>query len=259
MNILHAILLSIVEGLTEFLPISSTGHLILSSKILGITQTDFVKTFEIAIQMGAILSVVYLYRSIFLNFKKIEIWKKIFVAFIPSSIIGLIFYKLIKTYFIGNTNIVVIALVLGGIFLILFEKLFKKEIKKNVGDISKISYKSAFLIGVFQSISVIPGVSRSAATIIGGMFNGFNREEAVEFSFLLAVPTMIAATVLDLVKSDFVFADNQIVLLLIGIAGSFFVALIAIKYLLKYVQKNDFTIFGIYRIIVGILFFVFVR
>jgi undecaprenyl-diphosphatase len=258
MTIFHSIVLGIVEGVTEFLPISSTGHLILSAELLNIAHTSFVKSFEIIIQLGAILAVVVMY------FQKLWQWdtiKKVFVAFIPTSIVGLVFYKFIKTYLVGNTTVVLWALFLGGLALIIFEKLFsKKQKEQNISEtnIETISYKQAFLIGIFQSLAVVPGVSRSAATIVGGLSLGLSRTIIVEFSFLLAIPTMLAATGLDLIKSQSLFTSREFGLLAIGFVVSFFVAMVSIKFLLRYIKHHSFTSFGIYRIIVAILFWLIV-
>jgi undecaprenyl-diphosphatase len=256
MNILHAIIFGAVEGVSEFLPISSTGHLILTAQLLKISQTDFVKSFEIAIQLGAILSVVVLYfKSLLLDVKVI---KKLAAAFLPTMIIGLIVYKLVKRFLLGNSHVVVASLFIGGIFLIIFE-LLHREKESATSDVASISYAQAISIGVFQSIAVIPGVSRSAATIIGGLWLGLKRKTIVEFSFLLAVPTMFAATVLDLSKNANTFSGDQLILLAVGFIVSFIVALAAIKFLLAFIRNNSFIAFGVYRILIALLFFFSVR
>lgn len=252
MDILQSIVLGIVEGITEFLPISSTGHLILASKLLAIPQTDFVKTFEIAIQSGAILSVISLYWKDLM--KNGDTLKKVLVAFIPTGIIGFILYKTIKQYLLGNSSVVLWSLALGGLALIALEMYLKRR-KITEKDIAKVTYKDAVIIGIIQSISVIPGVSRSAATIFGGMAMGMDRKTAVEFSFLLAVPTMIAATGLDLVKTSFNFSASEWGVLAVGFITSYIVAIIAIKWLLSYVRRYSFIPFGIYRIVIAILLF----
>ncbi|KKP47033.1 MAG: Undecaprenyl-diphosphatase [Candidatus Woesebacteria bacterium GW2011_GWA1_33_30] len=256
MNLFQALLLSIVEGITEFLPISSTGHLILVSNLLKIPQTEFVKSFEIVIQLGAILAVVAIYfRKIITNLDA-KLWKNIIVAFLPSAIFGLIFYKYIKLYLIGNSTVVIWSLLIGGIVMLLFEK-------SHIGSglllsPRDISFKKYFLIGLFQILSMIPGISRAFATIFGGMAVGMNRKEAVEFSFLLAIPTMLGATVLDLAKSDMsVWSAVDGRLLAIGFVGSFITAYIVIKWLITFVQTHNFVVFGWYRIILALLFFVF--
>lgn len=257
MDIINVIILGLVEGITEFLPVSSTGHLILASDLLKIAQSDFTKSFEIIIQLGAILSVVVLYWKKFWN---LELIKRLIAAFIPTGIIGLGLYKIVKTYLIGNEAIVLWSLFLGGIFLIVFEiyhhHICRPGRSTNVEneESSEISLKQSLVIGLFQSIAIIPGVSRSAATIIGGLWLGLKRTTIVEFSFLLAVPTMLAATSLDLVKNASAFSTSDFGALAIGFIVSFLVALFAIKFFIKFVKTHDFILFGIYRIVVAILF-----
>lgn len=257
MTILHSIILGIIEGITEFLPISSTGHLILAEQLLHIADSEFVKSFDIIIQLGAILAVIVVY------WKKLWNWgliKKLIVAFIPTGIIGLALYKVVKTL-LGSDTVVLWALLLGGIALIAFELWYKKRIvarPPHVNDIESISYKEAAIIGLFQSIAIIPGTSRSAATIVGGLIRGFSRATIVEFSFLLAVPTMIAASGLDLVKSHASFSGSEYVLLAVGFVTAFIVAWGSIKWLLGFIRKHDFIPFGIYRIVVAILFWLVV-
>jgi len=256
MNFIQVLILSALEGLTEFLPISSTGHLILASKLMGIAETDFVKTFEIVIQLGAILAIVVLY------FKKLlmsrDLVKKIFVAFIPTAVVGATLYPLIKEVLLGSSSITLNALFWGGVALIAVEWFLKRK-KSEVKKSSEITYKQAFIIGTFQSISVIPGVSRAAATIVGGLLTGLKREAAVEFSFILAVPTMFAATVFDIYKSRDMITQGGVLTLFIGSVLSFFFAVAAVKFLVNYVKKHDFTSFGIYRIALSILFWIFVK
>ena len=258
MNILHTVILSAVEGLTEFLPISSTGHMILVSKLLGITETNFVKTFEIVIQLGAIMAVVVLY------FKKLvtgsDLVKKLAVAFIPTAIVGFTLYPLIKEVLLGSSAITLNALFWGGIVIIFVEKLLKKS-KSQISNLKSTepTYRQALIIGTFQSISVIPGVSRAAATIVGGLLTGLNRKAAIEFSFLLAVPTMFAATGLDLYKSRDMITQGGFLMLFAGTILSFFFAMLAIKFLINYVKKHDLTPFGIYRIILAVLFWLLVK
>lgn len=251
MDFPQAIILSIVEGLTEFLPISSTGHLVLISRLLNITQTEFVKSFEIIIQLGAVFAILFLYwRTILANRK---IWKIILMAFAPTAIVGFIFYKTVKVFLLGNPLITLLALFVGGITLIVLEKLYKEK-GDHVEGLDKISFKNAFLIGIFQSISIIPGVSRSAATIIPALFLGTRRKTAVEFSFLLAIPTMLAATTLDVARSGFFFTPSELSILATGFIGSFLVAIFAVKFLLKFIQNHTFIPFGIYRILLAIIF-----
>lgn len=251
MDLLSVIILSAVEGATEFLPISSTGHLVLTSTALKITQSNFVKDFEIIIQLGAILAVIVLYWKSFLLGKTLL---KIIAAFIPTAVVGLLLFNIIKSYLLGNTIITLLALIIGGVFLIILE-MFYKEKDHHADNIKDISFKKAFLIGVSQSLSIIPGVSRSGATIIGGLFLGVKRKTSVEFSFLLAVPTMTAAVALDILKSDLSsYSSNDYSMLGIGFAGSFIFALLAIKFLIKFIQNHTFIPFGIYRIVIAILF-----
>jgi undecaprenyl-diphosphatase len=253
MRLFDAIILGIVEGITEFLPISSTGHLILASTLLRLSDTEFLKSFEIAIQLGAILSVVVLYaRSLIRDRVTIQ---KLFVAFLPTAIIGLLFYKLVKHYLLGNEWVVVAALFIGGIILILFEW---NRRGADTGS-THITYPQAFLIGLFQSISIIPGVSRAAATIIGGLSLGIERKTIVEFSFLLAIPTMAAATALDLWKSAGTFSSTDFEILAVGFVVSFVVAIGVIKWLLYYIKNHTFISFGIYRIAVALLFWFLYR
>jgi undecaprenyl-diphosphatase len=254
MTLLDSVLLGIVEGLTEFLPISSTGHLILASRLLGLPQTDFQKSFEIAIQLGAIASVVILYWRRFLD---PLVMSRVLTAFIPTGVIGFALYKIIKTYLFASETIVLWALALGGIALIVFE-LLHREPQNSVSDLRSISYTQAVLIGVFQSISVIPGVSRAGATIVGGLILGLSRSTIVEFSFLLAVPTMLAATGYDLFKNASALAPEQFTILAVGFISSFIVAILSIKFLLAFIRTNTFIPFGVYRILLALVFAAFV-
>ena len=256
MDLFHALILGVIEGITEFLPISSTGHLILASKLFSIPSTEFVKTFEIAIQSGAILSVVVLYARKLL--KDIELLKRVIVAFIPTGILGYILYKLVKTYLLGNANVVLLSLFWGGIALIAVEWYFKRT-KHTGSNIDRVSYKKAIIIGLFQAISMVPGVSRAAATIVGGMFVGLPRKAAVEFSFMLAIPTMLAATLLDLSKTSINFSSSEWSALAVGFITSFIVAIVVIRWLLKFIERYTFIPFGIYRIILAILYFFLIR
>lgn len=251
MNEFQAAILGIVQGISEFLPISSTGHLILVSRLFGILQTEFVKTFEIAIHLGSILAVIVLYWKKFLM--DVEVLKRVLVAFLPTAAIGLVLYKLIKKFLMGNSLVVVWSLFLGGLFLIVFE-LLHREKKTAISEIKSVSYGQAAFIGVFQAVSVVPGVSRSAATIIGGLMLGLRRDVIVEFSFLLAVPTMLAATLLDLYKNANLFDRSQFTVLGIGFATSFVAAILAIRFLINFIKKHSFTPFGVYRILVALSF-----
>ena len=258
MTFLHSIILGIIEGITEFLPISSTGHLILTSHLLQIPETTLLKSFEIIVQLGAILAVIIVYWKKLWN---LEMIKKLIVAFIPTGIIGLALYKIVKTYLLGNLTVVLTSLFVGGIILIAFEKWYTKKQSKKIEEIhallpptETISYKQAGLIGLFQSIAIIPGVSRSAATIIGGLSLGLSRQTIVEFSFLLAVPTMLAAGGFDLLKNHSLFTSDQIGVLAVGFITSFIVALGSIKFLLSYIRKHSFVSFGVYRIVLSVIF-----
>lgn len=255
MSIFEAIILGIVEGITEFLPISSTGHLILTSSLLGIEHTDFVTSFEIAIQLGAILSVVALYWKSFLD---VEVLKKLAAAFAPTAVIGFTLYPFIKDHLLGNETIVLWSLLIGGIALIAFELWHGKKTAEPEGIVASMSYAQALLVGCFQAVAIVPGVSRSGATIIGGLFLGISRVTIVEFSFLLAVPTMFAATGLDLLQTSGSFVPNEWLALGVGFVVSFFVALASIMWLLKFVRTHTFISFGIYRIVLAILFFIFI-
>ncbi len=246
MNLIQAIILSIIEGIAEFLPISSTGHLILASSLLHIPQTDFVKSFEIAIQLGAILAVVGLYWKKLWDYR---LWPKIMAGFLPAAIIGLVGYHFIKQYLIGNTTVVLWSLFLGGLVLLFIDKLAPGKQK----NLDSLNIQSAVVIGVFQAISIIPGVSRAAATIIGGLLVGLDRQSAVEFSFLLAVPTMLAATGLDLVKSGLSFSSNEWLLLLVGFMGAMITAWLSVKFFLNFVKSHTFFWFGVYRIAISLL------
>lgn len=257
MNLIHVFILSLIEGFTEFLPISSTGHLILASKLLNIEPTSFTKTFEIVIQLGAILAVVVLY------FKKLvtslNLLKKLAVAFVPTAIVGFTLYPLIKNVLLGSSAITLNALFWGGIALIGIEWFLKRYKDKKIIGYKEPTYKQALIIGTFQSLSVIPGVSRAAATIVGGLLTGLNRPTATEFSFLLAVPTMFAATALDIYKSKEMIAQGGFLTLFVGTVLSFFFAIIAVKFLIGFVKKHDFTAFGIYRIALAVLFWLLVK
>ncbi len=255
MSYLHAIIIAIVEGITEFLPISSTGHMILTADLLSLPHSDFLSTFTISIQLGAILAVIFLYwKKLFAG---IEIWKKIMVAFLPSAILGFTFYPFIKQMLTGNT-IVLWSLFLGGIALIIFE-LWHQEKETDISSVENISYKQSLIVGLYQCIAMIPGVSRSASTIIGGLTQRMKRQTIVEFSFLLAIPTMGAATGYDLLKNATTFSFDQFGLLFVGFIIAFLVAVLSIKFLLALVKKYTFVGFGVYRIIIAIVFWLFIR
>lgn len=251
MQIIHAIILGIVEGLTEFLPVSSTGHLILAGRALGLPDTEFLKSFEIAIQLGAILAVVCLYHRRLLAGP--AVWLRVGAAFLPTAVIGLLLYKVIKRHLLGNADVVAWSLFLGGVLFILFER-WHRERPDDTDDLVRLPVWKCALIGLFQSLSVVPGVSRAGATILGGLGLGIRRSVIVEFSFLLAVPTMAAATGLDLLKSSHAFNGSELGLLAVGMLVSFVVAIAAIRFFIGYVQRHSFTAFGVYRIAVALVY-----
>ncbi len=250
MDPFHAIILGAIEGATEFLPISSTGHLILASHLLGIPDSAFLTSFEIAIQLGAICAVALLYWRSFL---KIDILKRLLAGFIPTAVIGFLLYSFVKHYLLTNELIVIVALIVGGVFLIGFE-LIHKENQDAPEDVTAITYRQAALVGIFQSFAMVPGVSRSAATIVGGLALGIRRAAIVEFSFLLAVPTMGAAVALDVLKTYKSFPIDALPTMAYGFATAFIVALLAIRFLLSYVKKAGFIPFGVYRILIALFF-----
>ncbi|HRK55848.1 MAG TPA: undecaprenyl-diphosphate phosphatase [Cyclobacteriaceae bacterium] len=253
MSVFQSIILAIVEGLTEFLPVSSTGHMIIVSSLMGIASDSFTKTFTVAIQLGAILSVVVLYWKRF--FVSFSFYYKLLVAFIPAAVLGLLFNDYIDAL-LERVEVVAITLILGGVVFIFIDKIFKDtEEKEN----NEVTYSKALKIGFFQTIAMIPGVSRSAATIIGGMTQKLNKRTAAEFSFFLAVPTMFAATAYKLLKfyqEGNSFGTNEVVLLLVGNVVAFIVAMFAIKSFITFLTRHGFKWFGYYRIIVGILILV---
>lgn len=272
MSIPHILLFALVEGLTEFLPVSSTGHLILTAELLRLPTTDMLKSFEIAIQSGAILAVVVLYGRTLLRDTRTLLL--VGAAFVPTAIIGFLLHSVVKQVFLGNTPLVLWSLFLGGIILLFFERflpsgfsgrrafrLAKGEAEASPTDIRdgirRMSFLHAFLIGLCQSVAIIPGVSRSAATVIGGQFLGMSRAAIVEFSFLLAIPTMAAATGYDLLRSagEFTSADMQAIAL--GFVLSFFVALAAIRWFIGYIKHHSFAVFGVYRIALAAVFWLF--
>ena len=255
MNIIQSILLAIVEGITEFLPVSSTGHMILVSTLMKLQESEFTKTFEISIQIGAICAILIMYIRRFLH--GIDIYLKLAVAFLPTGVIGILAYPFIKSY-LFNSTVVASSLIAGGIILVLIDRKVDRS-ETRVDSLENIPYKNAFLIGLIQCFSMIPGVSRAAATIIGGIFNGLDKKQAMEFSFLLAVPTMLAATGYDLLKTPVHFSGQEVVLLATGLAVAFIIAWLAVKVFLKFVENYGFKYFGYYRIIIGILFLLFIH
>lgn len=268
MSIIEAIIIAIVEGITEFLPVSSTGHMIITQSLLGIESNEFIKAFTVIIQFGAILSVIVLYWNRFFRFKndkprneresllkfilyKYDFYWKLFIGFLPAAFLGLIFSDKIDEL-LESVTVVAVMLVIGGIVMLFVDKLFNHPVEGE----QEITYKNAFIIGFYQCIAMIPGVSRSMATIVGGMTRGLSRKNAAEFSFFLAVPTMAAATgwkVLKLLTSEtgFELLKENIGVLIIGNVVAFIVAMLAIKFFIGFVTKYGFKLFGWYRIIVG--------
>jgi undecaprenyl-diphosphatase len=246
MDTLQAIVLAIIEGITEFLPVSSTGHMIIASSFFGIAHDEFTKLFTIVIQLGAILSVIVLYFKRF--FQTLDFYFKLLVAFIPAVVFGLIFSKKIDAL-LENPVTVAISLLIGGIILLKVDDWFGNS------DNTEITYLKALKIGLFQCLAMVPGVSRSGASIVGGMSQNLSRTSAAEFSFFLAVPTMLGATVkkcYDYYKDGFVLSHDQISYLIIGNIIAFIVALIAIKSFIGFLSRNGFKVFGWYRIVVGV-------
>jgi undecaprenyl-diphosphatase len=252
MNVVQSIIISIVEGLTEFIPISSTGHMIIAEKLLGIQENEFSKMFTIAIQLGAILAVVVLYWKKFFDFKNLQFYFKLIIGVVPAIILGLLFSDKIDEL-LESTTTVAFALLLGGIVLIFIDKFFNHP---TIRSEKQVSFLNSFTIGIWQCLAMIPGVSRSAASIIGGMQQKLTRSAAAEFSFFLAVPTMVAATGYKLFKhfhEQGGFSGQEIKLLLIGNVVAFVVALLAIKFFIEFLKKHGFRLWGIYRIVIGLV------
>lgn len=266
MTLFETIIIAIVEGLTEFLPVSSTGHMIIAQNLLGVESTEFVKAFTFIIQFGAILSVVVLYWKRFFKLNdapapegastlkrflhKYDFYWKLFVAFIPAAVLGLLFSDMIDAM-LESVTVVAVTLILGGLFMLFCDRIFNKGSEK-----TELTEKRAFWIGMFQCISMIPGVSRSMATIVGGMAQKLTRKAAAEFSFFLAVPTMFAATLYKMLKifmepDGMEILKDNLVTLLVGNVVAFIVAMLAIKFFISFVTKYGFKAFGWYRIIVG--------
>lgn len=257
-----SVMLGVVEGITEFLPISSTGHMIIVGKFINFSG-DFAKLFEIVIQLGAILAVVFLFRNrISHSLKTLKpgeygftLWSKMLLAFIPAGVVGVLFHDKIETYLM-TPIVVAFALLFGGLWMIYAENKYRKN--DTIQEIEQVGYKKAFLIGCFQCLSLLwPGFSRSAATIIGGWINGLSSVAAAEFSFFLAIPTMIAATIFSLLKSNLILTIPQIIALIAGFVVSFVVAFVVVAKFIEFLQTKPMKAFAIYRIIVGILILVF--
>jgi len=257
MNFVQSIIIAIVEGLTEFLPVSSTGHMIIAEKILNVTSDDFTKMFTVAIQLGAILAVVVLYHKKFFDFKRWQFYLKLIVGVIPAIILGALFNDKIDAL-LESTTTVAIALLAGGVILLFIDNVFKNP---RIDSEEKVSFLKAFIIGFWQCLAMVPGVSRSAASIIGGMQQKLTRNAAAEFSFFLAVPTMAAATgykLLKYYKLNGGFSGEEIKILAVGNVVAFIVALLAIKFFIGFLKKYGFRVWGIYRIILGVILLVLI-
>jgi undecaprenyl-diphosphatase len=254
MNLFEAVIIAIVEGITEFLPISSTGHMIITEALLKMPPDEFTKTYTVAIQLGAILSVVVLYWRKFFDFARWQFYIKLFIAVIPALVLGFLFSDRIDQL-LESPLTVSITMLVGGFILLFIDQIFSRHHIEKEED---ISYRRAFIIGIWQSIAMIPGVSRSAASIIGGMQQRLSRKLAAEFSFFLAVPTMCAATGYKLLKEYKHIHTEEIKFLAIGNVIAFVVALIAIKFFITFLQKYGFRLFGIYRIVAGIILLILI-
>ncbi len=257
MTIFQSIILAIIEGLTEFLPISSTGHMIIASSVMGIASDEFVKLFEVAIQLGAIVSVIILYWKRFFPLNRWNFYFKLLVAVVPALVLGFLLGDKIDELLQSPTT-VAISMIIGGVVLLFIDNFFKNP---TVDHEDKITFKSSFFIGLWQCLAMIPGTSRSAASIIGGMQQKLTRRLAAEFSFFLAIPTMAAATGYKLLETyktnpEIITNSENMKLLIIGAVVAFIVAMIAIKFFIAYLQKHGFKVFGYYRIIVGVVILV---
>jgi undecaprenyl-diphosphatase len=248
-DIFQAIIIGIIEGFTEFLPISSTGHMIVASKFLGVAETDLTKAYEVIIQFSAIMAVMLIYREK-ITFKKIDLWMKLLVAFLPLAIVGFIFKDQIKTLF--NIQTVAWMFIIGGIVFLVVEY-FYKEKEEHIKDVEKVSMIQALWVGIAQIFSLVPGTSRAGATIIGGLLAGLDRKASAEFSFLLAIPVMAAVSGYDLLKHYQDFANANWSAFLVGFIVAFVVAYATIKLFLAFIQRFTFVAFGIYRIIFGVI------
>ncbi len=249
MDIIHAIILGIIEGITEFLPISSTGHLIVGSELMGLPQTDANKAFEVIIQLSAILAVIANYKDKF-SLKHFDLWVKLFIAFIPIAAIGLLFRTQIKALF--SVEVVAIMFIVGGVVFLVIEYFQKNAVVKTL-NVEDISYKQAAWIGVAQIFALIPGTSRAGSTIVGALLVGLSRKASAEFSFLLALPVLAAASGLDLLKHYKEFSGENLLPLLVGFLVSFIVAYFTMKLFIRFLEKFTFVGFGIYRILFGVI------
>lgn len=254
MTIFDSIFLGIIEGFTEFLPVSSTGHLIVASHFLGINQDDVTKAYEVIIQFAAILAVVFNYKDKF-TLKKIDLWSKVFLAFLPIGIVGFLFSHQVKELF--SIQIVAIMFIIGGIVFLIVEKFFIPHEAHVLDDVEQITFKQSFIIGLAQVFALIPGTSRAGSTIIGALLVGLSRKASAEFSFLLAFPVMIAVTAFDLLKHYHEFSDANLMVLAVGFFVSFVVAYLTIQLFLAFLEKFTFVSFGIYRILFGVALLAF--
>jgi len=249
LDIFQAIIIGIIEGFTEFLPISSTGHMIVASKFLGIEDSALIKAYEVIIQFAAILAVMLLYKEK-MTFKKVDLWMKLFVAFLPIAIVGFIFKDVIKTLFTVET--VAWMFIIGGVVFLVVEY-FYTEKEYHIRDVEKVSYTQALWVGVAQIFSLVPGTSRAGATIIGGLLTGLDRKTSMEFSFLLAIPVMAAVTGYDLLKHYQDFANANWGAFIVGFITAFIVAYVTIKLFLVFIERFTFVAFGVYRIVFGVI------
>ncbi len=249
MDIFQAVIIGIIEGFTEFLPISSTGHMIVASKFLGVAETDLTKAYEVIIQFAAIMAVMLIYREK-ITFKKIDLWMKLLFAFLPLAIVGFIFKDTIKALF--SVEVVATMFIIGGMVFLIVEHFYKEQ-PYHTKSVEKVTWKQAWWVGVAQIFSLIPGTSRAGATIIGGLLSGMDRKTSAEFSFLLAIPVMSAVSGYDLLKHYHEFADADWGAFAIGFVVAFVVAYATIKLFLAFLQRFTFVPFGIYRIIFGIV------
>ena len=257
MTIIQNIIISIVEGITEFIPISSTGHMIITEKLLNVAEDDFVKVFTVAIQLGAILAVVVLYWKKFFDLSRWQFYIKLIVGVIPALILGFLFSSVIDKL-LESSLTVAISMLVGGVVLLFIDRAFKQP---TIQTERQVSYKRSFIIGIWQCIALIPGASRSAASIIGGMQQKLTRSAAAEFSFFLAVPTMLAATgykLLKYIKVHGAFSSGQIKELAIGNLIAFVVAILAIKFFINYLKKHGLKVWGVYRVVVGIILLILI-
>ncbi len=252
MNIIQSLILGLVEGITEFLPISSTAHLILTSQLLKIEHSEFLKLFEVVIQSGAILAVAFLYFRYILNHKSLII--NLIISFIPTAIIGFLFHDTIKNIFFESNLLIASSLLIGGILFLILEYFIKKGSLKLTLELSKMTYSKALLIGTIQALAIVPGVSRAGAVIVIMILLKYKRTDSALYSFLLAAPTIFAASIFDLASTDLaIFSSGQsLILLSIGFITAFISALLVMRWFIEYLQKNNLALFGIYRIIISL-------